>query len=552
MSQAAAQIVVVDDDDASRYLKSHILRNAGFKIFEAASGAEAIAAIELHEPEVVVLDVKLPDVSGLDICRRLKATGSPILILQTSATYVRGEDRALGLESGADSYLTEPIERDELIAAVRALLRTRKAENELRRLNETLEQRVAERTSELATANRQLIEEINARRKAEEKVVQSRKMEAIGQLTGGVAHDFNNLLAIMIFNIEALQRRLPKEMGDLRRLINSAMQAAQQAITLTRRLLAFSRRQPLEPKPVNINKLVADTAQLLRRSLGEHINIETDFARDLWHASADANELRSALLNLAVNARDAMQEGGRLLIVTANCSFDAASAEAQADLSPGDYVMIAFGDNGIGMSEDIVAKAFDPFFTTKEVGHGTGLGLSQVYGFVKQSGGHVRIDSEPGKGTTVHIYLPRLQGDETEMDNESEPQSIPDGVKGEMILVVEDDAAVRASSAEMLQELGYSILECADGPAALRLLDATPAIDLLFTDIGLPNGLNGRELAEEAQRRRPELKVLFTTGYTRDVILRQGRLEAGVNLLMKPVTFAQLAAKLRRVLDGKD
>jgi signal transduction histidine kinase len=549
MNEAPARIVVVDDDEASRYLKARILRNAGYRVIEAGLGAEVIAAVESHDPEIVLLDVKLPDISGLDICRRLKARDSSLLILQTSATFVRGQDRAIGLDSGADAYLTEPVERDELLATVRALLRIHKAENGLRQLNETLEQRVAERTRELADANRQLLNEIGARRKAEEHLIQSKKMEAIGQLTGGVAHDFNNLLAVIIFNIEALHRRIPPELAHLRRLTDAAMQGAQRAVILIRRLLAFSRSQPLKPKPIDVNELVMSMSQLLRRTLGEHIAVETTLAPQIWRTSTDANELESALLNLALNARDAMPEGGHLVIETSNADLDEVYTKTQVDVAPGEHAMIAVADDGVGMTAEVVAKAFDPFFTTKEVGRGTGLGLSQVYGFVKQSGGHVNIYSVPGEGTVVRLYLPRLETGEPAFEDKAETQQILPRFAGETVLVVEDDAAVRASSVEMLQELGYRTLESCDGPAALRLLDEGTPIDLLFTDVGLPSGLNGRQLADEAKRRRPGLKVLFTTGYTRDAIVHKGRLEPGVELLSKPFTFAALAAKLRHVFE---
>jgi CheY-like chemotaxis protein len=373
-------------------------------------------------------------------------------------------------------------------------------------------------------------------------------MEAIGQLTGGVAHDFNNLLTVIGGNLETLQRRLvERDDQPLQRLVNAAMRAASRAAVLTHQLLAFSRRQPLEPKSVLVNSLITGMSDMLRRALPENISIETVLAGGVWPVFVDANQLENSLLNLAVNARDAMPDGGRLTIEAANVYLDEAYA-ATAELVPGQYVGIFVSDTGIGMTEDVAAKAFDPFFTTKDVGQGTGLGLSQVYGFVKQSGGHVRIYSEIGCGTTVKIYLPRLRSPDAAAEELPSAAPIPFG-NGETVLVVEDQADVRLYSVEMLRELGYGVRDAPDGPTALRLIDAHRDITLLFTDVGLPGGMNGRQLADEALRRRPALKVLFTSGYARNAIVHHGRLDPGVHLITKPFTFSALAAKIRGVLD---
>jgi PAS domain S-box-containing protein len=395
--------------------------------------------------------------------------------------------------------------------------------------------------------------ELTARREAEEALRQLQKMESIGQLTGGVAHDFNNLLTIIVGNLENIQRRLKSsqsEMGGLERLVDGAMRGAQRAVSLTQRLLAFSRQQPLNPKPVDINRLVTGMSDLLQRTIGEPIAVETMLAGGLWRASVDANQLEIAILNLAVNARDAMPTGGRLTIETSNARLDERYAAAQVEVVPGQYVMLAVTDNGTGMSRETLAKAFDPFFTTKDIGHGTGLGLSQVYGFVKQSGGHLKIYSELGEGTTVKIYLPRLYGEEFAAPEEKIP-NIVRSRENETILVVEDDEDVRAHTSGALHELGYRVLEAPNGKIALETIDAEPEIQLLFTDVGLPGGMNGRQLAEAARARRPELKVLFTTGYARNAIVHDGRLDAGVQLVTKPFTYATLAEKLREVLDVK-
>jgi PAS domain S-box-containing protein len=393
--------------------------------------------------------------------------------------------------------------------------------------------------------------EVTARRQAEEALRQSQKMESIGRLTGGVAHDFNNLLTIIVGNLETLQRRMKSSRSDVRdfeRLVDGATRGAQRAVSLTQRLLAFSRQQPLEPKPVEINRLVAGMSDLLRRSIGEEIAVETVLAGGLWRASVDANQLEIAILNLAVNSRDAMPNGGRLTIETANALLDEGYAAEQSEVVPGQYVMLAITDNGIGMSSETRAKAFDPFFTTKDVGHGTGLGLSQVYGFVKQSGGHLKIYSELGEGTTVRIYLPRLYAEEAAAPEEPIAK-VAHGNENETILVVEDDDDVRAHTCATLRELGYRVLEAPNGRIALETLDRRPEIRLLFTDVGLPGGMNGRQLAEAARARRRDLKVLFTTGYARNAIVHDGRLDPGVQLITKPFTYAALALRLREILD---
>jgi PAS domain S-box-containing protein len=395
--------------------------------------------------------------------------------------------------------------------------------------------------------------DLTERRAAEERMHQSQKMESIGQLTGGVAHDFNNLLTIIIGNLEALQRHLQGEAVDLSRLRRStenAMRGARRAGSITQRLLAFSRQQPLDPKPVNVGRLVTAMSDLLRRTLGEQVAVETVLAGGLWRAHADPNQLEVAIVNLAVNARDAMPNGGKLTIETANVHLDERYVAGQAEVLPGQYVMLAVTDNGTGMTPDVKAKAFDPFFTTKDVGQGTGLGLSQVYGFVKQSRGHVKIYSEVGEGTTIKIYIPRYH---SHVD-EDEEEAIPDlarGAKSETILVVEDDPDVRTYSTDSLRELGYRVLEASNGRAALQVLNSHPEVAVLFTDVGLPGGMNGRQLAEEARRQHADLKVLFTTGYARNAIVHDGRLDPGVELLTKPFTDSALAEKLRDIIDAR-
>jgi CheY-like chemotaxis protein len=373
-------------------------------------------------------------------------------------------------------------------------------------------------------------------------------MEAIGQLTGGVAHDFNNLLTVIMGNLEHLERLTPAE-RPTHRLIAAALRAASRAAILTDRLLVFSRRHPLAPEVLSVNKLVAGMSDLLRRTIGEAIFVETVLAGGLWSTLADANQLENALLNLAVNARDAMPDGGKLTIETANSYLDEGYARMNDDVQPGQYVGVFVTDSGTGMSPEIARQAFEPFFTTKDIGQGTGLGLSQVYGFIKQSGGHVKIYSEVGEGTTIKLYLPRYHCTGDVADTRSETREVPRG-RGELVLVVEDDPDVRDYSVEMISDLGYSVLSAPDGATALRLLYSNREVSLLFTDVGLPGGMNGRQLADQALRRQPRLKVLYTTSYARNAIVHQGRLDPGVEVVFKPFTYSDLAIKIRHVLDN--
>jgi PAS domain S-box-containing protein len=393
--------------------------------------------------------------------------------------------------------------------------------------------------------------DLTERRTIEEQLRQVQKMEAIGQLTGGIAHDFNNLLTVISGNIETVQRRISRTDMGLYRFLEAASRAVERASTLTHRLLAYSRRQPLDPRPVELNRLIVGMSDLLGRTLGAHITIESVLAGGLWRIASDPNQVENAILNLAVNARDAMPDGGKLTLETANTHLDDAYASANAEVTAGQYVMLAVSDTGIGMTHDVVEKAFEPFFTTKEIGAGTGLGLSQVYGFIKQSGGHIKIYSEAGEGTTVRLYLPRLR-DQPGIAYEPIPAAEQPALGGrETILVVEDNDAVRAYTTDILRELGYEVLEAAEGDAALSLIASEPQIELLFTDVGLPGPFNGRQLADQARNLRGDLKVLFTTGYAQNAIIHQGRLDPGVQLIVKPFNFAGLAAKIRQMFDDR-
>jgi PAS domain S-box-containing protein len=403
----------------------------------------------------------------------------------------------------------------------------------LEELNTTLERRV-----ETEVAEKLMVEAA---------LRQAQKMEAIGQLTGGVAHDFNNLLTVIMGGIDTIRRSKPEDTARIRRAADMALIGTQRAASLTSRLLAFSRRQPLEPKPLEINTLVKEMTELLHRSLGETIELEAVVASRLWLIEADQAQLESAILNLAVNARDAMPEGGKLTIETANTALDDSYFEKDAEIIPGQYVMVSISDNGSGMSKETLTRAFEPFYTTKEVGRGTGLGLSMVYGFVKQSRGHVTLYSEQGLGTTVKLYFPRYLG-KLDAVEPSAARAVPQASGGEVILVVEDSDEVRAYSVSILTELGYLVLEASNADDALEIIKQADRLDLLFTDVVLP-GKNGRGLAEAAKAIRDKLPVLYTTGYSRNAIVHHGRLDPNTDLISKPFTFDQLAARVRDIMD---
>jgi PAS domain S-box-containing protein len=445
----------------------------------------------------------------------------------------RAEQELVGLAAEAaiaiDNALLAQSAQREIADRIRA-------EEALRELNVTLEQQVMERTEAL--------------RKNEAALRHSQKMDALGQLTGGVAHDFNNLLQIIIGNLEVLRRNLSQDVNKALAAADMAMSGARRAAALTQKLLAFARRQPLSPRPLDVNQLVLGMSEILHRVLGETISVEVIQGETVWPIEADPNELESAILNLAVNARDAMPDGGRLKIKTSNAYLDATYAARHAELSPGQYVLISISDTGTGMNAHTITQAFEPFFTTKPMGKGTGLGLSQVYGFVKQSGGHVTIHSEVGHGTTVNAYLPRLRGEGLPSGDSTPDTSLPRARPGESILVVEDDSGVKDATINSLVELGYAVVDARDGPSAIELLHRHAKFDVLFTDVGLPNGLTGTQLAAQVHSLMPDVKVLYTTGYARNAIIHQGRLDPGVHLLTKPFTYAQLARKLRDVLDG--
>jgi len=429
----------------------------------------------------------------------------------------------------------EPASRKQVAVIFQDITPRRRAEIALAELNATLEQQVEKRSAELLAA--------------EEALRQSQKMEAVGQLTGGIAHDFNNILAGIGGSLEMAQTRIAQgRIADTERFLTGAKSAVRRAASLTERLLAFSRRQTLDPKPVNVNGLVNGMLDLITRSVGPTIAIEAVGAAGLWTVHADASQLENALLNLCINSRDAMPEGGKLTIETSNRWMDERAAKAR-DLKPGQYVSLCVSDTGTGMTPEVIERAFDPFFTTKPIGQGTGLGLSMVYGFAGQSGGAARIYSEPGKGTMICIYLPRHVGDlidegEALTDN-ARPQP---AAGGETVLVVDDEPLVRMLVVEQLEELGYRVVEAGDGPSALKIIDTKQPIDLLITDVGLPRGMNGRQLADAARTRRPGLEVLFITGYAENAVLNHGHLDAGMHIMTKPFEMEVFARRVRELL----
>ncbi|HEY7807687.1 MAG TPA: PAS domain S-box protein [Croceibacterium sp.] len=459
------------------------------------------------------------------------------------------EYRAIGIEDHVERWISaagravfengKPV---RFIGTVIDITGPKLAEEGLRQLKDQLQDRVEA--------------EVARRAEAEEALRQAQKMEAVGQLTGGIAHDFNNLLTVVTGNIARAERAL-EEGGvagpRLKRSLENAMKGADRAAALTQRLLAFARRQPLTPKPIDIDRLVTGMSELLLRTLGEQVRLEIVTSPGLWRVEADPNQLESAILNLCLNARDAMPAGGELTIETANAQLDQNYVASESEVPPGQYVMIAVTDTGEGMSREVLDRAFEPFFTTKDVGKGTGLGLSMIYGFVKQSGGHVKLYSEVGHGTTIKIYLPRLLGDALDDPEEGSARTAPEsGAEQETILVVEDDVDVRSYTVETLRELGYRVLEAHDGASALHQLEQfAGTIDLLFTDVVMPR-MSGSQLTAEARRLQPGLKVLYTSGYTRNAVDHNGRLDPGVEMIPKPFTFEGLAQKVRDVLDSGD
>jgi PAS domain S-box-containing protein len=554
--QGAAQgfVKILRDRTEQRQVQERQRQDAEFLRSVLAASGDCIKVLDLEGKLVFINDngIKLLDIDDLNQVQGKhwpetwtgEAKRHAETALETARAggfgHFQGEARTLkGTSKYWDVQATAMLDAQgspaRLLVVSRDMTRVRQAELALQELAASLEQQVEARTLAL--------------QKTEEALRQSQKMEALGQLTGGIAHDFNNLLTGIIGSLDILRRRMAAHrLDDLDRFMDAAAMSAHRAASLVHRLLAFARRQSLDTKPADVNALIEGMEELLRRTLGETVTLKTDLGAEVWRAMADDNQLENAILNLAINARDAMEGGGRLTIETANTSFDAHYAARHEDVEAGDYVVICVSDTGSGMSPDVLAKAFDPFFTTKPIGEGTGLGLSMIYGFVKQSGGHVRIQSDPGAGTTVKLLLRRAEMRGAEQAPVA--QELPLG-RGETVLVVEDDPTVRLLMVDVLDELGYKHIEVPDGQAAVPVLQSRQRIDLLLTDVGLPN-LNGRQVAEIGRQSRPDLKVLFVTGYAEKAAVRQGFLEPGMEMLMKPFALEALATKIRAMIESKE
>lgn len=519
-------ILNVDDQDAQLYVKTRDLKGAGFTVIEARTGAEALRLVQSERPIAVLLDVQLPDLDGHKVCAFIKEKWPEVMVLMTSATFTTSEDRTLGLDSGADTYLVQPSEPLELVAALRALLRIRVTEDALRTLNATLEQRVQDRIAELNAVNTALKAEITQRRKAETALLQAQKMEAVGQLTGGLAHDFNNLLTAVVGNLDLIKARASDQ--RIIRLAENAYKAAERGAKLTSQLLAFSRTQKLTTAPIDVNSLIEHLRDMLHQSLGAQVRLQTNLSPSLPAATADANQLELAILNLSINARDAMAEGGTLTIRTA--------------LGSPDRVLITVSDTGCGMSPEVLARAFDPFFTTKPPGRGTGLGLSQVYGIIKQIGGDVSIKSEIGRGTEVTLVLPRASD---QVHTHSIQSSEVERGRHEKLLVVDDDDDVRSIMSSVLSEIGYVVAEAVDGSSALTMFDEFRP-HLVVADFAMP-GMTGGELSAALRRREPNVRVLLVTGFADSSAIEQ--IDANAHVLRKPFRPAELATAVRAALD---
>ncbi len=584
------RILIVEDSPTQAAQLQFILEAEHIDVDVAPDAEAGMVMFEAGQYDMVISDIMMPGLSGYDLCHRIKhhraKRDTPVILLSTLSDPM---DIIRGLECEADNFITKPYEADQLIARVRTVLANRQmrsagklsfgveivflgkkflinsekeqildlliatfedivrtnlglqaskaqlaaAKLELETYAQELEHRVQDRTAELVAQQEQLH--------------QAQKMEAVGQLTGGLAHDFNNLLMIIIANLDLLDTML-KGQPAAQKLVNAAIGASLRGAELTKQLLAFSRRQQLQPQPIDMNQLVSATAELLRRTLGEAIEIRTAFGQNVWTAEADPSQVESALVNLSINARDAMPAGGRLTIETANVTLDDAYAADNPDAVPGDYVMLAVTDTGTGMPPEVVKRVFEPFFTTKAVGKGTGLGLSMVYGFAKQSGGHVKIYSEPGHGTTLRLYLPKARDQQA-----SEPlPDLGDGgsIQGndEIILVVEDNEDVRAVTTRQLGILGYQVMLAETAAEAMAILQRGARVDVMFTDVVMPGGASGFDLAEQARALRPDLGILFTSGFTEVSLRNNAALEQSAGLLSKPYRLEALARKIKEAL----
>jgi DNA-binding response OmpR family regulator len=532
-------ILNVDDTEAARYTKSRVLRHAGFDVVEVGTGGDALRETGRLQPALVMLDVRLPDISGIEVCRVIKQRWPSTMVLQTSATFTSTADRVRGLDGGADAYLVQPMDPDELVAAVRALLRLHAAETATRLLNETLEGRIRERTDELNDANTRLLEQIVQRERAESALMHAQKMEAVGQLTGAIAHDFNNLLAGITGYLHLVHRTTAEETS--REYAGKALAAAERGGKLTRRLLAFSRAERMQTWATDVRDMVLGMTDWLAQSVGSTVDVQVSVPDDPVVAQTDANQLELALLNLVLNSRDAMPEGGSVRIDVRAEHL----AQPHDDLAAGDYVVIEVIDTGGGMPPDVAQRAFDPFYTTKPSGRGTGLGLAQVRDLARRSSGTARLSTSLGAGTTVSLWLGAASAGE---------MSPPPGIdrvlhgQGESLLVVDDDDDVLHSVAGVLSAIGYQVRTASTSAEALRMFQADPP-DLMMLDFAMP-GINGVDLARQVRALAPEQPLLLMTGHA-DVQSLEAAAD-GVPLLRKPFREAELSLAVRRSLGRQD
>jgi signal transduction histidine kinase len=555
--------LIVDDLEANLLALETLLKRDGLAFLKARSGEEALELLLVQDVTLALLDVQMPGMDGFQLAEIMRgnerARHIPIIFLTAGTSDT--QRRFQGYSAGAVDFIQKPIESDILRGKANVFFDLGVQRRQIQHQRDALalssaaladaandlERQVRERTAELEDTLARLNAETAERERAEASLRQSQKMEAVGQLTGGIAHDFNNMLTGIIGSLEVIRRRIAKgRLDDLGKYMDAASTSADRAAALTQRLLAFSRRQSLDSRPVEINALIRAMTDLIDQALTETITLHLSLKADLPSGLVDPHQLESAILNLAINARDAMPDGGALTIETDFVELDEAQRVTKPGLSPGRYVVLSVSDSGVGMPLEIIEKVFDPFFTTKPIGQGTGLGLSMVYGFAKQSGGAVRIHSQIGLGTSVKLYLPITEAQEVKL--ERAPQGPPQG-KGERVLVVEDDSSVRLLVRGVLEELDYRPVEFEDPLSALPYLASDEPIDLMITDVGLP-GMNGRELAEAARKYRPLLPVLFVTGYAENAAIRSGFLGTSMAMITKPFSLDELANKVSVMLSA--
>ncbi len=560
---AEPRILIVDDEPADVDVLSECLGAAGYAVAVAEDGERALDLCRQHPPDAVLLDIVLSGIDGFETCRRLKADGRtrdvPVLFITVLTDM---GDRLKSFLVGGVDYIVKPFHREEVLArlgahlAVRTLQRAlvreveerRVAQAALARANEELEARVADRTADLAAAIARLRAEIEVREQTESQLRQAQKMEVVGRLTGGVAHDFNNVLTVILGSADLVRHALP-EGSPLHQHVANIRGAAERAAALTGRLLAFSRRQALQISVVDVNAIVGSVIGMVRRLIGEDIELITRLDPLLHRVRIDPTQLEQVILNLALNARDAMPGGGQLTIETADAELDEAYAQQHAGVAAGLYAMLAVSDTGVGMDDLTRARVFEPFFTTKAPGAGTGLGLATVHAIVRDAGGHIWFYSEAGRGTTFKVYVPRVE-DTAEVEK---AQPAASGLRGgsETVLLVEDDDQIRDLMAHVLERAGYAVPAASAGERARELCDSHPgAIHLLLTDVVMPGGLSGPQLAAELSARRRDMRVLYVSGYTEAALVHRGAHDEPPSFLQKPFTPSRLQAKVREVLDG--